>query len=180
MIMEKHIFIGDEIEFEKDIETTFTFSFLPLDIFDDWERAGSLSDFIAEYFESYFANKTAHNVISTIFNEFIENAVKFTKNNSQPISITVKKRKNELISRITNSIPLHRKTAFIEICRDLFIKDLDELFLKKIEEGALNKKESGIGLILIKKDYQVDTCFDFFEGSNSTNNVAVTFKLDLQ
>ena len=180
MTMEEHIFIGDEIEFEKDIETTFTFSFLPIDIFDNWDRAGSLSDFIADYFGTYFVSEASHNVISTVFNELIENAVKFTKNNSQPISIVVKKRKNDLISRITNTIPRHRKTAFIGICKDLFDKDLDELFLNKIEDGAADSRKSGIGLILIKKDYQVETCFDFFEDSNSMNNVAVTFKLDLQ
>lgn len=178
--MTKRIVIGDKIEFDRDIETTFTFSFLPLDIFDNWDRAGSLSDFIADYFGTYFASESSHNVISTIFNEFIENAVKFTKNNSQPISIVVKKRKNNLISRITNTLPLHRRTAFIGICNDLFAKDLDELFLNKIEEGAVDRRKSGIGLILIKKDYQVETCFDFFEDSNSMNNVAVTFKLDLQ
>jgi len=178
--MDDRILIGDEIEFDKDIETTFEFSFLPLDIFDNWNRAGSLSDFIAEYFESYFENESAHNLISTIFNEFIENAVKFTKNNSQPISITVKKRNNYLISRIINTIPLHRKTTFIEICKDLFRRDLDELFLKKIEEGTSDSKESGIGLILLKKDYKVETNFDFFKDSNSINNVAVTFNLNLQ
>lgn len=178
--MAKRIVIGDKIDFDRDIETTFTFSFLPLDIFDNWDRAGSLSDFIADYFGTYFVSTASHNIISTIFNEFIENAVKFTKNNSQPINIIVKKRNNNLISRITNTLPLHRKTTFIGICNDLFAKDLDELFLKKIEEGASDRKKSGIGLILIKKDYQVETCFDFFEDSNSMNNVAVTFKLDLQ
>jgi hypothetical protein len=96
------------------------------------------------------------------------------------IELILKKRNNNLISRITNSIPLHRKTAFIGICEDLFSKDLDQLFLDKIEKGAENHKESGIGLILIKKDYQVKTNFDFFENNEAKNNVAVTFKLNLQ
>ncbi|MCK5153106.1 MAG: GHKL domain-containing protein [Spirochaetales bacterium] len=178
--MEEHIIIGDKIDFERDIETTFEFNFLPLDIFDNWSRVSSLSDFIAEYFESYFDSEAAHNVISTIFNEFIENAVKFTKNNSQPINIIVKKRDDNLISRITNTIPGHRKTTFIGICKELFTNDLDELFLTKIEEGSNDNSKSGIGLILIKKDYQVKTNFDFFESTNSANNVAVTFNLDLQ
>ncbi|MCF6334315.1 MAG: hypothetical protein L3J12_01055 [Spirochaetales bacterium] len=178
--MEKCILIGDEIEFEKDIETTFTFSFLPLDIFDNWERVGSLSDFVAEYFKSYFINSAAYNVISTVFNEFIENAVKFTKNNSQPIIVTVKKRNNYLLSRITNTIPVKRKDAFIGICNELFSKDLDTLFLKRVEEGVEDRKKSGIGLILIKKDYQVKTNFNFFTDRNKINNVAVTFNLNLQ
>lgn len=159
--MEKHTIIGDNIEFNKDIETTFTMDFLPLDIFDNWDRAGSLSDFIADYFGTFYDSKTAQNIISTIFNELIENAVKFTKNNSQPIRIVVKKSNNNLLSRITNTIPRQRKASFVGICKDLFKNDLDELFLKKIEEGALDNKKSGIGLILLKKDYQVDTCFDF-------------------
>ena len=178
--MGKHIIIGDRIDFDKDIETTFKFNFLPLDMFDNWDRTGSLSDFIADYFGSYFDNESSHNVISTIFNEFIENAVKFTKNNSQPISIIVKKRDANLISRIVNTIPMHRKDAFISICNDLYSRNLDELFIEKIEEGTTDKRKSGIGLILIKKDYQVKTNFDFYEDDKSNNNVAVTFKLNLQ
>lgn len=178
--MEDRIIIGDEIDFEKDMESVFTFSFLPLDIFDNWSRASSLSDFVAEYFGSYFKNKASNNLISTVINEFIENAVKFTKNNSQPIVVVVKKRNNDLICRITNSIPHHRKTAFLEICKKLFSEDLDQLFLEKIVEGSHNKKESGIGLILVKKDYLVKINFDFFTDKNEMNNVTVTFKLNLQ
>jgi len=178
--MEDRVIIGDKIEFEKDMESVFTLSFIPLDIFDNWTRASSLSDFIAEYFGSYFGNESSHNLISTVINEFIENAVKFTKNNSQPIVVIVKKRDNDLICRITNSIPKHRKTAFIEICKELFSEDLDQLFLDKIIEGSNNKTESGIGLILVKKDYHVKTNFDFFKDNNDMNNVNVTFKLNLQ
>ena len=179
MIMEKVFTIGDRIEFDEGIETAFDFNFLPLDIFDNWERAGTLSDFIAEYFGSYFENEASYNLISTIFNEFIENAVKFTRNNSQPIQIVVKKRKNALLSRITNSIPSHRQSEFIGICQDLFTRDLDELFVEKIEDGADDMNKSGIGLILIKKDYQVKTSFDFYKDSRSMNNVAITFMMDL-
>ncbi len=178
--MENRVVIGDSIDFNGDIETTLSMSFLPLDIFDNWARAGSLSDFIAEYFGSYFEGGSPHNIISTVFNEFIENAVKFTKNNSQPILLVVKKRKNTLISRITNTLPVHRKTEFVRVCKDLYNEDLEELFLKRIEDGVEDKRKSGIGLILMKKDYQVMTNFDFYEDSKSRNNVAVTFKMNLE
>ena len=177
--MDDRIVIGDQINFERDIETTLSMSFLPLDIFDNWSRAGSLSDFIAEYFGSYFEGESSNNIISTVFNEFIENAVKFTKNNSQPIMLVVKKRGGSLITRITNTIPRHRKTEFISVCNDLYGKDLEDLFLERIKDGAEDSTKSGIGLILIKKDYQVETSFDFFEDGQSVNKVAVTFKMDL-
>ena len=177
--MEDHIIIGDKIDFKSNIETSFSLAFLPLDIFDSWERAGSLSDFIADYFAPYFQSESAHNLISTIFNELIENAVKFSHNNSQPIDIVVKKRNNNLLAKITNSIPRHRKEAFIEICRELFQKDLDKLYLQKIEEGMSDNKKSGIGLILIKKDYNIKIGFDFFVARNSIMRVDVTLELTL-
>ena len=177
--MEDHIIIGDKIDFKSNIETFFSLTFLPLDIFDNWERAGSLSDFIADYFTPYFHSESAHNLISTIFNELIENAVKFSHNNSQPIDIVVKKRNNELLAKITNSIPRHRKEAFIEICRELFQKDLDKLYLQKIEEGMSDNKKSGIGLILIKKDYNIKIGFDFSVAHNSIMRVDVTLELTL-
>ena len=177
--MEDHIIIGDKIDFSSGIETSFSLTFLPLDIFDSWERAGSLSDFIAGYFSPYFHSESAHNLISTIFNELIENAVKFSRNNSQPIDIVVKKRNNGLLAQITNSIPRHRKKTFIEICRELFQKDLDKLYLQKIEEGMGDTRKSGIGLILIKKDYNIKIGFDFFVARNSIMKVAVTLELTL-
>ncbi len=176
--MGTHTIIGDFIDFDKDIETTFSMKFLPLDIFHNWDRAGSISDFIAEYFGTYYEKKTASNIISTIFNELIENAVKFTKNNSQPITITVKKSNNSFLSRITNTIPNHRKDAFVGICENLFSSDLDELFIHRIEEGVSDNTKSGIGLILLKKDYHIDTSFDFFE-DNNLNKVSVTVKLTI-
>ncbi|MBA7484112.1 MAG: GHKL domain-containing protein [Spirochaeta sp.] len=178
--MEDHTTIGDMIDFERNIETSFSLTFLPLDIFDNWERAGSLSDFIAGYFAPYFHSESAHNLISTIFNELIENAVKFSRNNSHSIDIVVKKRNKDLIARITNSIPRHRKKIFIEICRELFQKDLDELYLQKIEAGMDDSRRSGIGLIIIKKDYDIKIGFDFFVDLNSIMKVAVSLELTLQ
>ncbi len=178
--MEEHVIIGDTIEFDSDMDTEFSMSLLPLDIFDNWERAGTLSDFIADYFGTFYDSEGAHNIISTIFNELIENAVKFTKNNSQPIHIVIKKSGNNLLSKITNTIPRHRKTSFSGICKDLFTNDLDELFLKRIEEGVADSRKSGIGLILLRKDYHIDTCFDFFKDSDSVDKIAVTFKLAIK
>ncbi len=177
--MNDRIIIGDKIDFENNIESTFSLSFLPLDIFDNWTRASSLSDFIGEYYGTYFDNDASCNLISTIINEFIENAVKFTKNNSQPIILIIKKRDDSLICRITNSIPKHRKTVFISICNNLFSRDLDQLFMEKIEEGAEDTRKSGIGLILIKKDYNVKTNFNFFEEKETLNSVEVTFQINL-
>ena len=177
--MNDRIIIGDKIDFENNIESTFSFSFLPLDIFDNWTRASSLSDFIGEYYGTYFDNDASHNLISTIFNEFIENAVKFTKAELELQQASARPTFHSLLCRITNSIPKHRKTVFISICNNLFSRDLDQLFMEKIEEGAEDIRKSGIGLILIKKDYNVKTNFNFFEEKETLNSVEVTFQINL-
>jgi hypothetical protein len=175
--MENLVRIGETIDFDKDTENIFTLTFLPLDFFDNWERGSMLANFIADYYHNNFSGKTAHNLLSTLFNELIENAVKFSRNNSSPVEIIIKKRTGNLLTRITNSIPVHRKEPFMEICSRLYAEDLETLYLQRIEEGIQDKTASGIGLILIKKDYDTHLCFDFYKDDTQTEKVSVTIEI---
>ena len=175
--MEKPVHIGDKIDFEKDTENFFSITFLPLDVFDDWERGSKLSNFIADYYLHDFSSETDHNLISTVFNELIENAVKFSRNNSFPIEVVAKKRHGNLLAKVTNTLPKHRRDPFMNTCRDLFNKDLEELYLKRIEDGIEDESASGIGLILIKKDYESCMRFDFF--TDDSNNAKVSVTMDI-
>jgi hypothetical protein len=172
------VHIGDAIDFEHDTENYFAFTLLPIDFFDSWERGSLLSNFAADYFKHNFPSDTAHNLISTVLNELIENAVKFSRNNSMPVQIIMKKRKNELLIRADNSLPKHRQDAFVAICRDIFKKDLDELYVERMNSNLSDSGSSGIGLILIKKDYSTGLNFSFYTDSQNSAHVEVTAKLD--
>ena len=175
--MIEHVSIGDPIEFEESAENYFAISFLPLDVFDDWERGSKLANFLADYYYHNFQSESSHNLISTVCNEIIENAVKFSRNNSSPIEIIAKKRRDHLLVRTTNTISNHRCSSFMKTCKDLFREDLDELYIQRIEEGSEIDDVSGIGLILIKKDYDSRVSFDFYR--DETSQVSVTIEINI-
>lgn len=169
--------IGDKIDFEAGVENHFAVTFLPLDVFDDWDRGGKMANFIAEYFRPEFGDEESMNLISTASNELIENAVKFSRNNSTPIELVVRKRGDTLLIRAENTIPRHRRESFLATCKELFESDLEELYLKRIEDSFDDPERSGIGLILMKKDYDTQLRFDFSTDENQVNKVAVILEL---
>ncbi|MBN1686332.1 MAG: hypothetical protein JW852_06730 [Spirochaetales bacterium] len=174
----KILHIGDNIDFHNDIDNLFSVTFLPLDFFDSWERGSLLSNFVADYYGHNFPGPEARNLISTVVNELIENAVKFSRNNSMPVIITIKKRKEEMLIQADNCLPKHRQDAFVAVCREISEKDLDELYVKRMHENLKDPNSSGIGLILIKKDYCAGLSFSFYTDDRHGTHVAVTAKLD--
>ncbi len=176
--MAEGVHIGDTINFDSDVDNCFALTFLPLDFFDNWERGSLLSNFAADYFRHNFPTEREHNLISTVLNELIENAVKFSKNKSTPVEITMKKRKTSLLVKACNSLPRHQRDRFVRICEELFERDLDSLYVKRIESDVDDPHASGIGLILVKKDYCSGVSFDFSDDSSRKPTVAVTVRLD--
>lgn len=168
--------IGDDIDTEHSIESVLKISLLPLDIFDFWERCGQFSDFVADYFRHNFADQPGcKNLISTVINELVENSVKYSKNKSQPIELIVRKRGHRLVISITNSVPRHQKERFSSICHELFERDLDDLYVERVQSASDNATYSGLGLILLKKDYNAQLGFNFFENNEDMSfvNIAV-------
>ena len=170
--------IGDAIDFERDIDNFFSFTFLPLDFFDNWERGSLLSNFASDYFSHNFPTDEERNLISTVLNELIENAVKFSRNNSMPVKVLMKKRTNHLLIQAVNSLPKHRQESFIVLCREIFDRDLDQLYVDRMNSNLDNHSSSGIGLILIKKDYCEYLSFEFFSDKTDVARVAITVELD--
>lgn len=58
--MNNILHIGDKIDTSKSVENVFRVTLLPLDIFDFWERCSAFSDFVADYFQHYFANRSGY------------------------------------------------------------------------------------------------------------------------
>ncbi len=174
------VHIGDKIDFDEAVESTFTMRFLPLDMFDNWQRGSMLSDFAAQYFAHNFPSETGTGLISTVVNELVENAVKFSANNSLPVDLTLRKARGRLLVRAANSLPRHRCEPFIEVCRQLFARDLGELYVERVGESAQQRDASGLGLLLVKKDYSRGLSFEFRFDEDETVHVAVTAELDFQ
>lgn len=169
--------IGDVINVEAETENLFVLSFLPLDVFDHWDRCGDIADFIARYFHYNFKTPASQNIISTVINELAENAVKYSRNKSSPIRIEARKRQDRLILKVANSLPRNQREHFTAICRELFAQDLETLYLERLTQGKEDRSFSGIGLILLKKDYDALIGFDFRHTPENTLIVEITLEL---
>ena len=169
--------LGDKIDFTDGVDSSFTVRFLPLDMFDNWQRGSVLSDFTANYFRHNFPSEEQFGLISTVVNELVENAVKFTANNSLPVDLTLKKAMGRMLLQAANTVPIHRAQPFMAVCRELFEKDLDELYLERLKQDSTDRDASGLGLLLIRKDYSSKLSFEFRFDEDNTVRVTATAEL---
>ena len=169
--------LGDKIDFTEGVDSSFTVRFLPLDMFDHWQRGSVLSDFTANYFRHNFPSEEQFGLISTVVNELVENAVKFTSNNSLPVDLTLKKAAGRMLLQAANTVPLHRAQPFMAVCRELFEKDLDELYVERLKQDSTDRNASGLGLLLIRKDYSSRLSFEFRFDEDNTVRVTATAEL---
>lgn len=172
--------LGDRIDLEQNTENRFSVSMLPIDIFDSWDRCGDIADFVASYFQYSFRSANSKGIISTVVNELIENAVKYSRNKSSAIQLEVRKRQEHLLLRVSNLIPRNQRDHFVAICRDLFERDLEELYLEKLTRGRQDHTYSGIGLILLKKDYEALIGVDFFQTQENTLKVEISLEMNVK
>ncbi len=172
--------LGDRIDVITGVDSSFTVRFLPLDMFDNWQRGSVLSDFTATYFRHNFPRDEEFGLISTVVNELVENAVKFTTNNSLPVELTLKKAPRRMLIQAANTVPVHRCQPFMAVCRELFEKDLDELYMERIKQDRTDSDASGLGLLLIRKDYSSKLSFEFRFDENNTARVTATAELSFQ
>ena len=59
--------------------------FVPIDLVREWSRCGQTADYMARYLAYDFADReTAASVLSTVINELVENAAKFSTDKANP------------------------------------------------------------------------------------------------
>ena len=171
------VHVGDAIDLDSGVESAFNVRFLPLDMFDHWQRGSVLSDFTADYFRHNFPSEEQAGLISTVVNELVENAVKFSSNNSLPVELILRKANDRMVVEITNTLPQNRTQPFMATCRELFESNLDELYVKRMDQGRTDRESSGLGLLLIKKDYSTKLSFQFRFDDDDTVQVTVATEL---
>lgn len=135
----------------------------PIDMVTYWKRCGALADFIAKFYaNNSIANDPNENLISTIFNELIENAAKYSTKRDTTIKIdlslynTILKMQVENFSTETNFRLLREQAELL-----FNSTDLDEMYVEKMENKLLGGEDSGIGLLMLIKDYPIKMGFQF-------------------
>ncbi len=130
----------------------------PIDMVTYWRRCGSLSNFVANFYRNpYNVDALDENLISTIFNELIENAAKYSTKRDSDIYIEVKMYNTILKMQVQNVCNQKNFEALKKSMGKLLDSDynLDDLYMKRMMEKSSADKDSGIGLLMLLKDFPV-------------------------
>jgi len=126
-----------------------------LDLVAHWKRCGVAADSLAAYFAYDFepdVRAAAVSVLSTAINELLENAAKFCADKRGSLEVSVRHHGELVRIETRHTAAAGRVLAFQGVLAELGRASLPELFAERIE----HQKEpgaSGIGLIILKKDY---------------------------
>ncbi len=134
-----------------------------IDLKTRWQRCGLLSDLVAGYISAAYpeggfgVTSPVFNSISTVFQELIENAAKFSRHREAVIRIRIKHYNRVLKLEVQNDATPGFGQKFEAHLKTLFTaQDLDALQVSMIESRAqTNSNQSGIGLLMLLKDYPV-------------------------
>ena len=131
-----------------------------------WKHCGITSDFLGDFYSaradrgSVDANEIRHNV-SYLVNEILENAVKFRTSGDIVIDTSMEDDNFRLC--VTNSISKAGALRFQDVLDRLQGRDPSDLLIERIERNAAdpNSTGSGLGLLTLMGDYDVQLGWDF-------------------
>lgn len=126
---------------------------VPLTVISEWTRCGDAADFVARFFAHDFGDRElAANVLSTVVNELLENAVKFSSDKTVPARLSVREYPDQLTIATSNVVTLAQGAAFGDTITRIVRGDPERMFAEQVanppETGG-----AGIGLIILRKDY---------------------------
>jgi hypothetical protein len=127
---------------------------VPLDMIAHWHRCGATADWAAELLAYNFDNRaTASNVLSTVINELLENAVKFSADKRRPIHLRAGQHGDRIVIETENAADEAQARALETHVETLFA-DRGELFARLIERAAAGDVDApGVGLLVVRRDY---------------------------
>jgi len=129
----------------------------PIDMVTYWKRCSAIADFVARFYNVNEKNHANENLISTVFNEIIENAAKYSTKRDSEIQVDVKLYNTILKIQVQNTCNKFHCETLENRMRILLSEDTDlnELYIQEMEQKANGTKESGIGLLMLLKDFQI-------------------------
>lgn len=160
-------------------EAHFEISVTPIDLMTHWQRCSLLSDLVAGYIAyAYHQSRDMHTFhvyssISTIFQELIENSAKYSRHREAVIRIRVKHFNSVVRIEVQNDATPGNAEKFEGYVKTLLSADLEELHFQIVEDQARASTHSGLGLVLLAKDYPCTFGFSFRRVSDEREIITV-------
>jgi hypothetical protein len=151
-----------------------------IDLKTRWQRCGLLSDLVAGYISAAYPDEgfgyqsPVFNAVSTVFQELIENAAKFSRHREAIIRIRIKHYDRILKLEVQNDATTAYGQKFEAHLKTLFTSpDLDALQVNILENRGQTEIQSGLGLLMLLKDYPVKLGVMFVRGGGERDIITV-------
>ncbi len=120
----------------------------PIDLVTEWRRCGMIADFMAQYMEHGFERReTARSVLSTVVNELVENAAKFSADKGSPARVSIRHHGEVVHAEVQNDASDEDLQGLREVLADLARDGADEVLRRRLGDRR------GLGLAMLVKDY---------------------------
>lgn len=162
-------------------ESHIRFNMQPIDMISYWNRVGLTANFMANFYMYNFEkNNEIQNILSTILNELVENAVKFSNAKNSEVVMDLKKYGQIIKMEIRNEASSGIFHRFKDKIKKMLEEDLEKLYFEHLESKTDDDEQSGLGLMMLAKDYPVDLGFFFERTDDNMYRVTVRAYIDLE
>ncbi len=121
---------------------------VPIDLVSEWRRCGMVADFMADYMACGFEQReTARSVLSTVANELVENAAKFTADKRGVAHVSIRHHGDVVHAEVRNEATDAWVRELSEVLGDLAQDEASAVFRRRLEDRR------GLGLALLARDY---------------------------
>ena len=123
--------------------------FVPIDLVTEWRRCGMIADFVADYIVHAFEDRQiARSVLSTVVNELIENAAKFSADKRGTAHVSIRHHGEVLHAEVRNEAIAEHVEQLRDVLGDLANDDATAVFRRRLEDRR------GLGLALLAREYR--------------------------
>jgi hypothetical protein len=153
----------------------------PAELVAHWKRCGQTADWLASYLVHDFepaVRETVKNVLSTVINELLENAVKFCADKQTSIKFSASHGDESLRFDSWNTASETHARLLEGTLESLDHTSADSLFTQRIAAGKA-AGAPGIGLIIVKRDYDARLSAKLTPRADGAVDVHVSVELDI-
>ncbi len=146
---------------------------VPLDLVSEWRRCGMIADFMADYMAHGLERRaTARSVLSTVINELVENAAKFSADKHCTAHVSIRHHGEVVHAEIRNDATDEQVQDLRDVLTDLARDDANAVFRRRLQDRR------GLGLALLARDYRA-TMGATVGSSDAGGKVAVCLRVAL-
>ena len=153
----------------------------PRHLLAQWQRCGLTADWLASYLACDLETgeqASAKNVLSTVINELLENAVKFSADGVDTFKVAVRREHRIVRVETWNRAVEHRSRLLEQTLAELEVDSAQALFLRRMAQPAV-VGAPGIGIIVVRRDYGARIHASVTPADSGTTDVHVSVDLEL-